>query len=266
MFAAAQQPTLFQERLSNTVEPLRSALAGHRIYGRLNALGPLRAFMESHVFAVWDFMSLVKTLQQRLTCVQAPWQPPSDTLSARLINEIVLAEESDQFADGQYESHFELYLRAMEEVGANTQPMRAFMHALRAGHAVASALAHAGARRSTTTFVMNTMATVDLETHEVAASFLLGREAVIPLMFEQVLSVTARIDAPMLNWYLARHIEVDGDEHGPAGWRLLAQLCGTNAKRWKEAEISATRALEARRALWDAVCGALELRAGIARI
>ena len=243
-------------------EGLPPTAAGQAPANQINdeLLAPLRTFMESHVFAVWDFMSLLKSLQQRLTCVRTPWQPPADPTSARLINEIVLVEESDQVSEGQYGSHFELYMKAMDEVGANTRPIKGFLRALRDGQTVASALAMTQVPSSTKAFVMNTMATVGRQTHEVAAAFLLGREAVIPAMFEQVLHVTRSMEVPMLNWYLERHIEVDGDEHGPAGWQLLGRLCGNDMRRWAEAEASARRALHARRALWDGVCEALDAR------
>jgi hypothetical protein len=243
--------------LARVLEPLRSALRNHRIYPQLDSLSALRLFMEAHVFAVWDFMSLVKTLQQRLTCVRAPWLPPLDPISARLINEIVLAEESDQVGSELCGSHFDLYVRAMDEVGADSRPIRGFVGALRLGQPVAAALANTSASGATKAFVLNTMATVERSTHEVAASFLLGREAVIPMMFERVLAVTRGIDAPMLNWYLARHIEIDGAEHEPAGWRLLTRLCQDDTRRWSQAEVSARRALLARSRLWDAVCEAL---------
>lgn len=225
-----------------------------------DALLPLRTFMESHVFAVWDFMSLVKTLQQRLTCVRTPWQPPADSMSARLINEIVLVEETDEYGKDRYASHFELYLTAMDEISANTRPMRSFLAELRAGTSVATALARTNIPASTKAFAMNTMSTINRGTHEVAASFLLGRESVIPLMFEQVLNATSQIEAPTLTWYLKRHIEVDGEEHGPAGWRLLERLCGNDPNRWTEAEACAKRALFARRSLWDGVCRTLDAR------
>jgi Protein of unknown function (DUF3050) len=256
---------LFQGRLAQAVEPLRGALAHHGVYARLSSLPHLRAFMESHVFAVWDFMSLLKTLQQRLTCVTTPWQPPEDSLSARLINEIVLVEESDELADGRSGSHFEAYVRAMEEIGADTRPVQTFLAALRQGRSVGAALTEARVSSSTQAFVTNTMATIGCETHEVAASFLLGREAVIPLMFEQILSITTQVNAPTLNWYLQRHIDVDGDEHAPAGWQLLSRLCGPDVRRWRESEESAKRALQARRVLWDGVCESLE-KAGHASV
>jgi Protein of unknown function (DUF3050) len=249
---------LLQERMACSVEPLRRMLMDHPMYGRLDTLSSLRVFMEAHVFAVWDFMSLVKCLQQRVTCVRTPWLPPLDCTSARLINEIVLCEESDCASDGRHGSHFDFYLEAMDEVRADTRPMREFIMALRQGQPVAAAIGHTGVTSSTKAFVMNTMATLERGTHEVAASFLLGRESVIPVMFEQVLKVTGTMRVPMLNWYLARHIEVDGEEHGPAGWQLLERLCGSDPRLWREAEASARRALHARRALWDGVCEAMD--------
>ena len=69
------------EQLRNTLAPLRHALLNHPIYGEVDSLNRLREFMQMHVFAVWDFMSLVKRLQNELTSNSLPWIPP---LSARI--------------------------------------------------------------------------------------------------------------------------------------------------------------------------------------
>lgn len=99
-------------RLEKRLEPLQKQLAVHPLYKAVQNIGDLRLFMENHVYAVWDFMSLLKYLQRELTCVNIPWIAQGFRTSRRLINEIVLGEESD-FVGGQHISHLELYLDSM---------------------------------------------------------------------------------------------------------------------------------------------------------
>src|SRR5258706_12052917 len=107
------------ERLEEAVRDGRKSVTGHPIYGALKNHDAIVTFMEHHVFAVWDFMSLLKSLQRNLTCVELPWVPTGPTGSRRLINDIVLVEESDLLGGG-FISHFELYLNGMDEAGADT--------------------------------------------------------------------------------------------------------------------------------------------------
>ena len=89
--------------LAHQLHEKKTELANHPIFAEINSLPVLRRFMETHVYAVWDFMSLTKRLQRELTCIQLPWLPPPDPQAARLINEIVLGEESDDRLDhGHY--------------------------------------------------------------------------------------------------------------------------------------------------------------------
>jgi hypothetical protein len=110
------------QRIQERLTPLKAALLTHSIYQEIDRPDSLRLFMEHHVFAVWDFMSLLKALQRRLCCVEVPWLPAADPLGSRLVNEIVLAEESDDDGQGGFASHFELYRRAMKRCGANSPP------------------------------------------------------------------------------------------------------------------------------------------------
>jgi hypothetical protein len=231
---------------------------GHPIYQRVRGATSARIFMEHHVFAVWDFMSLLKALQRRLTCVDVPWIPPIDPRAARLINEIVVAEESDEDGKGSYAGHFDLYFEAMRDVGADTTKIEHFVHALRAGLPLERALQHARVPDCVASFVVNT---VDIashaETHGIAAAFFLGRENVIPEMFDKLrasleLSGATRM-TERLRYYLSRHVEVDGDLHGPAAQQLLVSLCGNDQEKWSTANAAACRALRARIRLWDAV-------------
>jgi Protein of unknown function (DUF3050) len=237
-----------------TLLPTRRRLTGHPVYAAIDSADALRVFMEHHVFAVWDFMSLVKVLQRRLTCLDAPWTPRGDRASRRFINEIVLGEESDEDGRGGFTSHFELYLDAMSQAGASTDRIDAFLHHLQRGEGIDAALDRSDAPRAARAFVRSTFRVISSGSlPAVTAAFTLGREDVIPEMFR---SLVLRLDteAPgqfgRLREYLDRHVDVDEHRHGPMARRLLVQVCGHDAERWSEAEAAALHALEARVALW----------------
>lgn len=71
---------------------LKNQLQAHQIYPRVKSTANMKIFMESHVFAVWDFMLLLKSLQRKLTNVNRIWVPPRNINTARFINEIVVGE------------------------------------------------------------------------------------------------------------------------------------------------------------------------------
>jgi hypothetical protein len=250
--------------LHHRLEPLRNKLFAHEIYTAVDSLPRLHAFMEQHIFAVWDFMSLLKALQRKLTCVEVPWLPTPHGRAARLVNEIVLGEESDADGTGGYSSHFQLYLAAMDETGADTRPMTRFVEKLAVGAPPAEALAHgdvpAPARRFTT-------ATLDVARRgslvAVAAAFTLGREDLVPEMFRRIVAGLAKNPKAGLtrfSYYLDRHIEVDSGEHGPMALEMLAMLCGDDDAKWHEAATAAAAAITERIALWDGVLAAVRAK------
>ncbi len=256
---AAEPLPAIRKRLA----PVARSVLEHDVYTKLTSLRALRVFVEHHCFAVWDFMSLLKTLQRRLTCVEVPWMPPANREGARLVNEIVVAEESDCLASGDaHASHFELYLDAMREVRADTSTVEAFLDALATGATWQLALAGTPVHASVRQFVARTLALCDRgEIWEVAADFVLGRENLIPDMFREVSAALAAgegLPTESLTYYLDRHVELDEQEHGPAGAKLLFSLCGEAAERWAAVERGARQALLARAALWDGVVVCIE--------
>jgi hypothetical protein len=246
-------------QLLRDIEPAREAIERHGIYMRVSDVASLRLFMSNHVFAVWDFMTLLKQLQRRLTCVDLPWLPPQDTTAARLINEIVLNEETDEVAPGRHMGHFHLYLAAMQEVDADSRPIRDLVAALRQGATVEATLARLLILPTTRQFVLDTLRLAQGATHEVAAAFLLGREDLVPVMFARLLRVLeqSQVRCESFRCYLDRHIGLDAEEHGPMARRLLSGLCGSDARRWREATVAAKEAIASRLRLWDGILAAV---------
>jgi hypothetical protein len=249
------------QHLAERLRPLYTLLANHRVYASIGTIEDLRAFMESHVFAVWDFMSLLKTLQRGLTGIDVPWLPSRFPASRRLVNEIVLGEESDLYGTRPI-SHFELYVSAMRECGACTLAIDAMIAQLREGAPWDSALSRCGAPEPARRFVRSTFAIIERgKLHEIAAAFTFGREDLIPDMFrgfirEQDARLSGRLTT--LRWYLDRHIEVDGEDHGPMALQMVSELCGDDPVKWREAAEAAETALRARIALWDGIALTLE--------
>ena len=243
--------------LTERLRPLYHRLANHSLYTSLETVGDLHVFMEAHVFAVWDF----KTLQHGLTCVEVPWAPSTFATSRRLVNEIVLGEESDLYGT-EVVSHFELYVRAMRDCGAPTKAVEALLASLRDGEEWDRALSISGAPEAAQRFVRSTFAVIESgKLHATAAAFTFGREDLIPDMFrgfirDQNERLRGRLE--LMRWYLERHIKVDSEEHGPMALQMVAELCGEDEVKWREATEAAEWALRARIALWDGITACLK--------
>jgi hypothetical protein len=251
----------FIKELQAQLQPARQRLVDHSVYRSIQSLDDLRVFMEFHVFAVWDFMSLLKALQRELTCTTLPWVPKGNPATRRLINEIVLEEETDVDPEGRPTSHFELYLRAMQECGADTVPVQRLLAALADGVSVPVALAAAQAPAAVQDFVKQTFAVIaGGQPHAVAAAFTFGREDVIPDMFRNLVADLGQRFPGQLDtftYYLNRHIELDEENHAPLAQQMVRDLCGTDAVRWQQSAEVAEQCMAARVGLWDGIAAAL---------
>jgi DUF3050 family protein len=251
--------------LAADVVRLAERVRSHKVFDRLASIDDVRVFMEHHVWAVWDFMSLLKSIQSVLAPTGAPWTPTHDPESARFINEIVLGEETDQAPDGGHASHFEIYVSAMEAAGARTSAIRGMTDAVAGGVPWRHALEDASPPAACRDFVMATMETAEASLPERVASFTLGREEVIPGMFREAVTRLDRsgvrgADLRLFRWYLDRHIAVDGDHHAALAARLFERVCLTDARTGDLSLRAAVRALGHRVTLWDAAARAIEDR------
>jgi hypothetical protein len=241
----------------------RSKLVDHPLYSQITTEDRLRIFMKHHVFAVWDFFTLLKRLQAEVTTVTLPWRPRGHADHGRFILEIVLAEETDEDIGGGYVSHFELYQRAMVELGADTGPIDAFLTALDSGVSPTAALKDDRIPASVREFVSHTLdVALNGAPHEVASSFCHGRENLLPDVFAAVRANVEDVlaNGPVFRHYLDRHITLDHEEHGPLALRLLAALCDGDPVRVAEAEKVSVAAIRARIALWDGVLAEFDAR------
>ena len=233
---------------------LEKKLLEHPVFAQVLTPEAMRIFLASHVFAVWDFLSLVKALQRRFTCVEVPWTPRGEPGLRRLVNEVVLDEESDLGPDGEPISHFELYRQAMLDSGVSTEPIDTFLGELRGGSAPGPALKTARVPQAVSHFVETTLAWTTASDHELAGAFAFGREEIIPPTFQRVVGRIADFDPDRwsrFRYYLERHIRCDSEKHGPLARQLVADLCGDEPRRWQEAQEAARQSLRARLQLFD---------------
>lgn len=243
------------ELIEAHLAPLRSRLSTHPLYVSIKTQAHLRVFMESHVFAVLDFMSLLKALQAKLTCISLPWLPTRWPESRRFINEIVLGEESDLYK-GRSVSHFELYLEAMQECDADVLPIHDLLAQIAASPGEFSVMS-ASVPPAAHSFMNSTFDLIRQgSVHAMAAAFTFGREDLIPDVFRKLVGQIGREVPGKLDkfiWYLERHIEVDGEDHGPLSLQMVEDLCGTDPTLWDEALVAAESAILARLAFWDRI-------------
>lgn len=242
-------------KIQNRIEPLRQEIINHKVYSAIADVEDLKIFMQYHVAAVWDFMSLLKALQNKLTCTSVPWFPRGSAEIRYLINEIVVGEESDIDMNGNRISHFELYLDAMKQCGADTHTMETFLNVLEKTGSFETAYSQVPMPLAAKSFMDYTFEIIKADkSHVQAAVFCFGREDLIPNMFISIINDIHQNfpdSIAIFKYYLERHIEVDGDHHSHLALQMTANLCENNPVYWSEAEEATVKALQKRIDLWN---------------
>lgn len=236
------------------LDNLHQNLQNHEIYKSLKSIDDLKVFMKWHSFAVWDFMSLLKSLQTKITCITLPWKPsPYPKELVRFINEIVVGEESDSDGNGSYIDHFTMYLNAMGEVGASIDEILYTIETLDFTKLPAPIKE----------FVeYNINLSLNGKLHEVASAFFYGRENLVPDIFRPIVAEINQhnLNCPNFLYYLERHIELDGEEHGHLAQKCLEVLIDGDPEKELEAINAAKNSLYLRAQMWSFILGQIESR------
>ena len=245
------------EKINNSILDYRKELLNHSLYSKIKTIDDLRNFVQTHIFAVWDFMSLLKSLQIQLTCTNTPWIPNKNSKTAYLINEIVLAEETDINQIGERKSHYELYLEAIKSFGADTNDIDLFLNKLN-NEDIFNTINSSRIPKEVKEFLEFTFKIIEEgKPHKIAAAFTFGRENLIPSMFTAILKNFQKNfpeqDISKLIYYFERHIELDEDEHGPMALEMVTELAENDPEKWQEIEEVSIEALKRRIGLWNSI-------------
>ena len=255
---------------SATISQLQERLRNHSLYEAIQDQNNLKVFMQHHVYAVWDFMSLIKALQRHLAPNNIPWTQPKNARFANFINTLVLEEESDlaltDAIDSTHASHFQSYCQAMHEVGADTKPIFEFTKCVHE-QGLNDALKLPSVPKSASQFMHFTFSVIDHnEVHMLAAAIAYGREILVPQLYRSIQQQlpNCATHTHALHAYLQRHIELDEQEHGPLAMQMVQELCGDSRKKQAQAIDVAEQALTTRIKFWNGIHDAISSEVRIA--
>lgn len=244
-----------EKALNQQLTDFKNKLQAHPAFNSIQSLAELKIFSAYHIFLVWDYMSLLKSLQTQLTCIQTPWKPVQSPYARYLINSLVLKAESDIAADGNYASHYEMYRDAMQAMNADTGLMDNLMAHIETDMPVIKAIELSNIPGPLKDFLEYTFWVVQKSSlHEQAAVLCYGREGFGHLLlYQRVVALQGNHTNELqpLIYYLRHKNEINEKYHSQLSAILLEQLCGTDEKKWHEASQAANQSLRNRIRLFD---------------
>ena len=250
------------DNYKNVIDELRQLLASHKLFSNTLNVDQIRHFMESHIFSVWGFMSLLKALQSGITVNNIPWMPNQNTKNGltNFINEIVLCEESDDIDNIGYISHFEIYLLAMDKINADPSQINFLTKKLKSEKYNKKLIEELNIYDEVKEFIKFDLdVALSKNLPKIVGSFTLGREKVIPNMFSYIITCIEYSNSTKnLLTYLKRHVNIDGDRHGPLSIKLLDTICDTD-EDYAIAYNSGITSLKLRLKVWDRIASELAI-------
>lgn len=248
------------DRLHRELVAAADAVSRHPLFEALHTMEHARRFMNFHVWCVWDFMCIAKSVQLSLGCFELPWKPTRYPYELRLINKLLTSEETDLPSSGRPASHFELFLEAMAEASADTGPIKIFIHLLNTGGSVNDALYHCGADRHSATFVKRTLTSIAGPAHVRAAILCLAREELVPRMLSSLSETFLRLGSlAKFRQYVDRHVALDFGEHGSIGADILRSLTRPDPALLEEGIRAATQSIIWRHEYLDNILANIKL-------
>jgi hypothetical protein len=177
-------------------------------------------FMENHIYSVWTFMCLLKTLLNKLEIENKNqnnlWHPSYNNALFRVLQEIIIEEQTDIIENNVY-SHLELYIKSMKEIDAETSPIEWLLFQIENQINISEkSILKMNIPNNTKIFILNHLFIIEnWSFDDLLTYFAYGRELLIPSIFEPILLniESNSLDYPMLKLYLKKHIEID-KEHG----------------------------------------------------
>ena len=143
----------------------------------------------------------------------------------------------------------------MEEIEAETATINHFVSGIKDLDSIGNYIKKSDLNSAIKSFLNFSFLTIEgWKSHEIAAAFTFGREEIIPDMFIEIIQQTEKtnkISLDKINYYLQRHIDLDGDEHGPLAHEMIVGLCKNDSKKWEEVIDISKKALKERIQLWD---------------
>ena len=150
----------------------------------------------------------------------------------------------------------------MKQIGANTSKIDKFIYDIKQSEDYRDCINNYDLAEEIKDFLNFTFDTIESrETHKIAAAFTFGRENVIPDMFIEIVRGLNKENSNIASqfvYYLERHIELDGDDHGPIALKMIENLCGNDEKKWEEVKEISKKSIDMRIKLWTHISSKIE--------